>query len=108
MIEQPADMAMIDQQLAAVSQYKQAFVAMTQAGAHRENARSKLGATADNAVAKVAEVEKSMLQGDSVVQFNSVIDLSKLLQQARFQVRGYTYSGKTEAEQPAMDAIDKP
>jgi methyl-accepting chemotaxis protein len=106
MIEQPADIAMIDQQLAAVSQYKQAFAAMTQAGANREDARSKLGATADNAVAKVSEVEKSMLQGDSVVQFNSVIDLSKLLQQARFQVRGYTYSGKSEAQQPALDAID--
>ncbi|MBV6824439.1 methyl-accepting chemotaxis protein [Pseudomonas sp. PD9R] len=106
MIEQPADVAMIEQQLAAVGQYRQAFAAMTQAGANREDARSKLGATADNAVAKVAEVEKSMLQGDSVTQFNSVIDLSKLLQQARFQVRGYTYSGKTEAEQPALDAID--
>ncbi|VVP97903.1 Methyl-accepting chemotaxis protein McpQ [Pseudomonas fluorescens] len=106
MIEQPADVAMIDQQLAAVSQYKQAFAAMTQAGANREDARGKLGATADNAVARVAEVEKSMLQGDSVAQFNSVIDLSKLIQQARFQVRGYTYSGKTEAEQPALDAID--
>jgi methyl-accepting chemotaxis protein len=106
LIEQPADVAMIDQQLAAVSQYKQAFSAMVQAGANREDARSKLGATADNAVARVAEVEKSMLQGDSVADFNSVIDLSKLIQQARFQVRGYTYSGKTEAEQPALDAID--
>jgi methyl-accepting chemotaxis protein len=106
MIEQPADVAMIDQQIAAVSQYKQAFVAMAQAGANREDARSKLGATADNAVAKVAEVEKSLLQGESVAQFNSVVDLSKLIQQARFQVRGYTYSAKTEAEQPALDAID--
>jgi methyl-accepting chemotaxis protein len=106
MIEQPAEVAMIDQQLAAVGQYKQAFTAMAQAGANREDARSKLGATADNAVARVAEVEKSLLQGDSVAQFNSVIDLSKLIQQARFQVRGYTYSGKTEAEQPALDAID--
>ncbi|MHC8389745.1 methyl-accepting chemotaxis protein [Pseudomonas sp. MDT2-39-1] len=106
LIEQPSDVAMIEQQLAAVGQYKQAFIAMTQAGATREDARSKLGATADNAVARVAEVEKSMLQGDSVADFNSVIDLSKLIQQARFQVRGYTYSGKTEAEQPALDAID--
>ncbi|OYQ17653.1 methyl-accepting chemotaxis protein [Pseudomonas mandelii] len=106
LIEQPSDVAMIDQQLAAVSQYKQAFIAMTQAGANREDARSKLGATADNAVARVAEVEKSMLQGDSVADFNSVIDLSKLIQQSRFQVRGYTYSGKTEAEKPALDAID--
>jgi methyl-accepting chemotaxis protein len=106
LIEQPDDVAMIDQQLAAVSQYKQAFSTMVQAGANREDARSKLGATADNAVARVAEVEESMLQGDSVADFNSVIDLSKLIQQARFQVRGYTYSGKTEAEQPALDAID--
>ena len=106
LIEQPADSAMIDQQLAAVSEYKQAFAAMIQAGVVREDARSKLGATADNAVARVAEVEKSMLQGNSVADFNSVIDLSKLIQQARFQVRGYTYSGKTEAEQPALDAID--
>ncbi|KAA0976838.1 HAMP domain-containing protein [Pseudomonas sp. ANT_H12B] len=106
LIEQPADVAMIDQQLAAVSEYKQAFTAMTQAGAHREDARGKLGVTADNAVARVVEVEKSMLLGDSVADFNSVIDLSKLIQQARFQVRGYTYSGKTEAEQPALDAID--
>jgi len=106
LIEQPADVAMIDQQLAAVSEYKQAFSAMTQAAATREDARSKLGATADNAVAKVAEVEKSLLQGENVAQFNAVVDLSKLIQQARFQVRGYTYSAKTEAEQPALDAID--
>ncbi|MEB0044762.1 MULTISPECIES: methyl-accepting chemotaxis protein [unclassified Pseudomonas] len=106
LIEQPADVALIDQQLAAVNQYRQAFIAMTQAGANREDARNKLGANADNAVVKVSEVEKSLLQGDNIAQFNSVIDLSKLIQQARFQVRGYTYSAKTEAEQPALDAID--
>ena len=106
LIEQPADVALIDQQLAAVGEYKHAFSEMTQAGVIREDARSKLGATADNAVAKVAEVEKSVLQGDSLAQFNSVIDVSKLLQQARYQVRGYTYSGNAEAEQPALAAID--
>ncbi|AZD05879.1 Methyl-accepting chemotaxis sensor/transducer protein [Pseudomonas chlororaphis] len=106
MLEMPESIAMLDQQIAAVSEYKLAFADMTRATASRETARAKLGATADNAVARVAEVEKSMLQGDSVAQFNSVIDLSKLIQQARFQVRGYTYSGKAEAEQPALDAID--
>ena len=105
LIEQPADAAMVDQQLAAVSEYKQAFTAMTQAGANREDARSKLGANADNAVARVTEVEKSMQQGDSVADFNAVVEVSKLLQQARYQVRGYTYSGKADAEQPALDAI---
>ncbi len=106
LIEQPADIVLIDDQLAAVDQYKRAFDAMVQAGANRENARSKLGDTADNAVIKVGEVEKTLLQGDSVSQFNSIVGLSKLIQQARFQVRGYTYSGKVEAEQPALDAID--
>ncbi|SDZ14121.1 methyl-accepting chemotaxis protein [Pseudomonas sp. NFIX28] len=106
MLAMPESIAMLDQQLAAVGEYKLAFADMTRATANREAARAKLGATADNAVARVAEVEKSMLQGDSVAQFNSVIDLSKLIQQARFQVRGYTYSGKAEAEQPALDAID--
>ena len=106
LIDQPADNRLVDDQLVAVDQYRRAFEAMVQAGANRENARSKLGDTADNAVVKVGEIEKALLQGDSVTQFNSVVDLSKLIQQARFQVRGYTYSGKVEAEQPALDAID--
>ncbi|TFY89803.1 methyl-accepting chemotaxis protein [Pseudomonas kairouanensis] len=106
MIEQPDGNRLVDDQLVAIDQYRRAFEAMVQAGANRENARSKLGDTADNAVLKVGEVEKSLLQGDSVTAFNNVVDLSKLIQQARFQVRGYTYSGRAEAEQPALDAID--
>ncbi|MFP3494671.1 methyl-accepting chemotaxis protein [Pseudomonas sp. SIMBA_059] len=106
LIEQPNDKALVEQQLEALNQYKKAFAAMVQAGLKREGARSQLGDTADNAVAKINEIEKALLQGDSVAQFNSVVDLSKLIQQSRFQVRGYTYSGKTEAEQPALDAID--
>ncbi|KPA92396.1 methyl-accepting chemotaxis protein [Pseudomonas asplenii] len=105
-LQTPESITLIDQQLATLVQYKRAFADMTQATQNREAARSKLGASADNAVAKVAEVEKSMLQGDSIAQFNSVIELSKLIQQARFQVRGYTYSGRSDAEQPALDAID--
>ncbi|WWF59786.1 methyl-accepting chemotaxis protein [Pseudomonas trivialis] len=106
LIEQPDDKALVEQQQEALSQYKKAFAAMVQAGLKREGARSKLGDTADNAVAKINEIEAALLQGDSVTQFNNVVGLSKLIQQARFQVRGYTYSGKVEAEQPALDAID--
>ncbi|OPB09640.1 methyl-accepting chemotaxis protein [Pseudomonas fluorescens] len=106
LIEQPDDKALVEQQLEALNQYKKAFATMVQAGLKREGARSKLGDTADNAVAKIKDIEAALLQGDSITQFNSVVDLSKLIQQSRFQVRGYTYSGKTEAEQPALDAID--
>jgi methyl-accepting chemotaxis protein len=105
MIEQPADVAMIDQQVAAVSQYRQAFAAMTQAGANREDARSKLGATADNAVAKVAEVEKSMLLRDliggirdSVTQIASAAEeLSAVTEQTSAGVN----SQKVETDQVA-------
>ncbi|MCM2464652.1 HAMP domain-containing protein, partial [Pseudomonas sp. CG7] len=105
LIEQPADVALIDQQLAAVAEYKSAFAQMTSATVSREDARSKLGASADNTVARVAEVEKALLQGGDITQFNSIVTLSKAIQQARYQVRGYTYSGKSEAQQPAIDAI---
>ncbi|TWC24233.1 methyl-accepting chemotaxis protein [Pseudomonas sp. SJZ085] len=106
LLEQPADVAMIDKQLAAVTEYKSAFAGMTRATVNREDARSKLGASADNAVARVAEVEQSLLQGGDVTLFNSAVTLSKAVQQARYQVRGYTYSGKSEAQQPALEAID--
>ncbi|KAF0862452.1 HAMP domain-containing protein [Pseudomonas sp. LD120] len=105
-LQHPESTAMVDQQLLTMAEYRKAFADMTRAITQREEARSKLGATADNAVNRVAEVEKSLLQGDSVAQFNSIIELSKLIQQARFQVRGYTYSAKPEARQPALDAID--
>ncbi|MBD0705787.1 methyl-accepting chemotaxis protein [Pseudomonas sp. JL2] len=105
MIEQPADVALIDKQLAAVAEYKSAFAEMASATVSREDARSKLGASADNAVARVAEVEKAMLESENIAQFNNVVSLSKAIQQARYQVRGYTYSGKNEAQQPALDAI---
>ena len=102
----PADQELLNQQLAILDEYKRAFADMTQATQNRESARAKLGANADNAVAKVTEVENALRQGDSVPSFNSVVELSKLIQQARYQVRGYTYSGKAEAEQPALDAIE--
>ncbi|CAI8985541.1 methyl-accepting chemotaxis protein [Pseudomonas sp. WCS365] len=102
----PADQELLNQQLAILDEYKRAFVDLTQATQNRESARSKLGANADNAVAKVTEVENAVRQGDSVAQFDSVVSLSKAIQQARYQVRGYTYSGKADAEQPALEAID--
>ncbi|MCP1453775.1 methyl-accepting chemotaxis protein [Pseudomonas kilonensis] len=105
-IEQPADVAIIDKQLAAVAEYRTAVADLIRATASREDARSKLGASADNAVTRVSDIENALLQGDSVTQFNSVVTLGKAIQQARYQVRGYTYSGQADAEQPAQDAID--
>ncbi|MBT2341892.1 MULTISPECIES: methyl-accepting chemotaxis protein [Pseudomonas] len=105
-IEQPADVAIVDKQLAAVADYKVAFAELTRAIASREDARSRLGASADNAVARVADVENATRKGDNIAQFDSVVGVSKAIQQARYQVRGYTYSGQPDAEQPALDAIE--
>ena len=57
-LQQPQSIAMLDEQLSTLAEYKRAFADMTSATASREAARAKLGATADNAVARVAEVEK--------------------------------------------------
>ena len=105
-ISEPADVAIIDKQLAAIAEYRTAVAELIRATASREDARSKLGASADNAVTHVADVENVMLQGDSVPAFGRVATLAKALQHARYQVRGYTYSGQASAEQPALDAID--
>ncbi|CAH0281017.1 Methyl-accepting chemotaxis protein McpQ [Pseudomonas brassicacearum] len=105
-IEQPADVAIVDKQLAAVADYKVALAELVRAMASREDARSKLGASADNAVARVTSVETAIRQSDNAAQLDSVVSLSKAIQQARYQVRGYTYSVEADAEQPALDAID--
>ena len=102
----PAELALVEQQLAAVAEYKSAFADSGLATQAREANRVLLGSTADSAVASVADIEQTLLQSDSLAQYKSVIELQKLLQQARFQVRGYTYSASPEAEQPALDAID--
>ena len=105
-ITHPEDVTLIGQQQAAVAEYKRGFVNLAEANQNREANRAQLIATANAAMASVALVEKSLLQGESVAQFNSVIELSKLIQQARFQVRGYTFSTKAEALQPALEAVD--
>lgn len=97
----------LEEQAQAAGGYRSAFSELTQAIQTREASRTNLGATADKAVEEVNKIEASLLQGDSVVQFDAVVDVSKLIQQARFQVRGYTYSGRAEFEQNANAAIDE-
>ena len=70
-----AELALVEQQLSAVAEYKRAFADSGLAIQAREASRAQLGSTADSAVASVAEVEKALLQGDNLAQFNSVIQL---------------------------------
>jgi methyl-accepting chemotaxis protein len=101
------DLGLLDEQTQAAADYRRSFSEMTQAIQAREASRVNLGATADAAVDEVNKIEQALLQHDNILQFNSAVDVSKLIQQARFQVRGYTYSGNPDFEKNATGAIDE-
>ncbi|MEN5224173.1 methyl-accepting chemotaxis protein [Pseudomonas asiatica] len=106
-IEQPADRQRLEQQREAVRGYQQAFNDLKQAGQRREASRAVLGDTADKAAELIGRVQRGLLQGGDISQYQHAVEVSALLQQARFQVRGYTYSGNADYQQTALKAIDQ-
>jgi methyl-accepting chemotaxis protein len=106
-IEHPVDRQRLEQQREAVRIYQQAFNELKQAGQRREASRSVLGDSADKAAELIGRVQRGLLQGGDINQYQHAVDVSALLQQARFQVRGYTYSGNTDFQQTALKAIDQ-
>ncbi|MCF7531294.1 methyl-accepting chemotaxis protein [Pseudomonas petrae] len=107
MIRGADDLTLLDTQIQAASDYRRAFDDMTKAIQNREASRTNLGATADAAVDMVKKIEEALIQHDNILQFNSAVDVSKQIQQARFQVRGYTFSGNPDFEKNATAAIDE-
>lgn len=101
------DLKLLDAQIQAAADYRKAFDDMSKALQAREASRSNLGATADAAVDEVKKIEEALIQHDNILQFNSAVDVSKQIQQARFQVRGYTFSGNPDFEKNANAAIDE-
>ncbi|WP_409077253.1 methyl-accepting chemotaxis protein [Pseudomonas cichorii] len=97
----------LDSQIQSASEYRQAFAEMTKAIETREGTRSLMGDNADKAVAEVSKLEAELLKADNILAFNNIVGASKQIQQARFQVRGYTYSGRAEFEKNANAAIDE-
>ena len=109
----PQDLRLIDEQKAATADYRSAFAKLTQAYQSREAARGKLGSSADAAVALLVDIEGRVLNDimlDDATRLEQFRQLSKLglsVQQARFQVRGYTYSSDPSLQQAAFDAVDQ-
>ncbi|MFK3797964.1 methyl-accepting chemotaxis protein [Pseudomonas sp. NPDC088444] len=101
------DLKLLDAQTQAATDYRRTFDDMTKAIQVREAARANLGNTADAAVNEVNKIEEALIQHDNILQFNSAVGVSKLIQQARFQVRGYTFSGNPDFEKNATAAIDE-
>ena len=107
MVKGVGDLKLMDAQAQAAGEYRRAFGDMTKAIQTREASRANLGNTADAAVDVVKKIEEALIQHDNILQFNSAVDVSKQIQQARFQVRGYTFSGKPDFEKNATAAIDE-
>ncbi|MEG5265260.1 methyl-accepting chemotaxis protein [Pseudomonas sp. JDS28PS106] len=107
LIQTPQNHERVDRQMDTAARYRQAFAEMRAAIDRREATRSLMGDSADKAVAAVGRIEAELLQADDMLAFNNIVGVSKQIQQARFQVRGYTYSGKAEFEQNANAAIDE-
>lgn len=106
-IEQPTDRQRLQQQQVAVGKYRQALNDIKQAGQRRDAARGVLGDSADKAAELIARVQQRLLQGGDISQYQAAVAVSSLVQQARFQVRGYTYSGNADYQQTALQAIDQ-
>jgi methyl-accepting chemotaxis protein len=102
-----SDITLLDAQTQAATDYRRAFEDMTKAIQARETSRVNLGTTADAAVDEVSKIEQALIQHDNILQFNSAVDVSKLIQEARYQVRGYTFSGHPDFEKSATAAIDE-
>jgi len=101
------ELARLDAQVQTAIEYRRAFEEMTRAIGVREASRVNLGATADAAVDEVNKIEEALIQHDNILQFNSAVGVSKQIQQARFEVRGYTFSGNPDFEKSATAAIDE-
>ncbi|MBV1814050.1 methyl-accepting chemotaxis protein [Pseudomonas viridiflava] len=106
LLRSPENIQLIDGQIQATREYRQSFDDMTKAIGVREGSRSQMGDNADKAVEQANKIEAALLKEDNILAFNGIVGVSKLIQQARFQVRGYTYSGKPEFEKNANQAID--
>ncbi|PTQ67495.1 methyl-accepting chemotaxis protein [Pseudomonas sp. GV071] len=114
-MKMPSDLALLKQTSDASSLYRQAFNQMTQAVATRESLRGQFGKYADAAVAELGTVSTA-LHGVEVAPENAeqheeavdaVIAQGALIQNARFELRGFTYSGRADLQQPALAAIDQ-
>ncbi|AAY35450.1 Histidine kinase, HAMP region:Bacterial chemotaxis sensory transducer [Pseudomonas syringae pv. syringae B728a] len=106
LLRSPENLQLLDVQIQATRDYRQSFEDMSKAIDTREASRSQMGENADKAVDQANRIEAELLKEDNILAFNGIVGVSKLIQQARFQVRGYTYSGRPDFEKDANKAID--
>ncbi len=86
--------------------YRAHFNDFSQAVQARDATRAVFGGHADAAVAQLKKLmETATSPSGDQAQIDSLVKAQTLVQQARFQLRGYSYSLKSELQKPARDAI---
>ncbi|MPQ66604.1 MULTISPECIES: methyl-accepting chemotaxis protein [unclassified Pseudomonas] len=104
----PRDLAQIESAGESVKRYRTHFNDFSQAIQARDATRAVFGNHADAAVAELQKLKDSAASASgNQAQIDAVVNAQMLVQQARFQLRGYSYSLKAELEQPAKEAIDQ-
>jgi len=108
----PDDMELVGEQDASNEAYQKAIELLGQAYQVREAARASLGSNADHAMQLITALEQRALDDGALddaarlAEFRLVAGLRLAVLQARYQVRGYTYSNDPSVEQTALDAVD--
>ncbi|TDV58251.1 methyl-accepting chemotaxis protein [Pseudomonas graminis] len=89
----------------SVKRYRAHFSDYVQSVQKREASRGVFGSNADAAVEQLQKMEAAIAANADAVQTAAVVKAQAMVEQARFQLRGYTYSLKPELEAPAKKAI---
>ncbi|WP_037007329.1 methyl-accepting chemotaxis protein [Pseudomonas asplenii] len=103
----PASQPLLETATMVAKSYRAHFNDFSQAVQARDATRAVFGGHADEAVARLKKLMAiaTSPSGDQV-QIDSLVKAQTVVQQARFQLRGYSYSLKPELQKPAREAID--
>ncbi|NWB99771.1 methyl-accepting chemotaxis protein [Pseudomonas gingeri] len=109
MLSAPADIQLVASQVEVLDEYKREFERSVNALQARNDAFMQLRTAANVAVQMGAEVERSVLASGEISRYRDIVEQNKLIQNARFQVRGYIYNSVPDAAaaQAATEAIDQ-
>ncbi|KPA91243.1 MULTISPECIES: HAMP domain-containing methyl-accepting chemotaxis protein [Pseudomonas] len=103
----PASRPLLENASTVAKSYRAHFNDFSQAVQARDATRAVFGGHADEAVAQLKKLmEMATSPSGDQAQIDSLVKAQTVVQQARFQLRGYSYSLKPELQKPAKEAID--
>ncbi|UZE22397.1 methyl-accepting chemotaxis protein [Pseudomonas sp. B21-056] len=111
----PRDLQAINDEIGLAKNSRVAFTQFSQAIEAREATRSVFDRYAETVASEINKVDdelhKRIFPEEDAEKrealLDSIVNQNLLIQEARFELRGYISSGKAELEQPALDAIER-